>query len=313
MAYRLFGILILFFSPVTLFASEVMFEGYYRVELENKPIGYTILRFSFDPGSNTFEATSFLRVKFGDKIVQESLKAKSDDKFHPISYNYTSQVGDALKMIDATFKGEVMTLKVNDAKKVRNETYKLVKGTFLSSFLPYLLLMQKLELNEAFKYSAIAEEEGNSYWGKAWLQAREVKPGMEVFTIMNKYKGEEFFSHMAIVKDPKNATKNIKGEVLSTNSPTKNVSTKLMASASQATEGQMIPNKTLLALFGGIPTGKINMVATPPDIEVGTGPKQIIKTPVPASDSMMEKITEAAPTAAPAEVHSVKADKKSGK
>ena len=192
MAYRLFGILILFFSPVTVFSNEVMFEGYYRVELENKPAGYTILRYSFDPDSKSFEATSFLRVKFGEKVVQESLKAKSDDKFHPISYNYTSQVGDAVKMIDATFKGEVMTLKINDAKKIRNETYKIPKGTFLASFLPYMLLAQKLELNENFKYSAIAEEEGNSYWGKAYLQAREVKPGMEVFTIMNKFHNEEF-------------------------------------------------------------------------------------------------------------------------
>src|ERR1035437_4435778 len=230
MTYRLFGILLLFFSPVTLFANETMFEGYYRFELENKPVGYTILRFSFDPKANTFEADSFLRAKFGDRIVQESLKATATDKFHPISYQYTSQVGDQMKMIDATFKGDVMTLKINDAKKIRSETYKNPKGTFLSTFLPYLLLQKNLELNEAFKYSAVAEEDGGSYNGKAWLQSKETKPGYVVFTIVNKYKGEEFISKMAIVKDPKNATKNVKGEVLATLSPTKNHSIRLMAS-----------------------------------------------------------------------------------
>lgn len=295
MTYRLFGILLLFFSPGTLFANEIMFEGYYRIELESKPIGYTILRFSFDPKANTFEADSFLRAKFGDKIVQESLKAKATDKFHPISYQYTSQVGDQMKMIDATFKGEVMTLKINDAKKIRNETYKVPKGTFLSTFLPYLLLQQKMELNEAFKYSAIAEEEGNSYWGKAWIQSKEVKPGYVLFTILNKYKNEEFLSKMAIVKDPKNATKNVKGEVLATTSPTKNHSIKLMASASQATEGQLIPNKTLLAVFGGIPTGKVNLVATPPDTEAGSGPAQTIATPVPPEEPVVVKPAEKKP------------------
>lgn len=266
MRLLLIGIVLLFFSPAAVFASEVMFEGYYRVELENKPIGYIILRYSYDGGSNTFEANSFTRIKLGDKIIQESVKAKCDDKFHPISYSYTGQTGDQVKMIDGAFKGETMTLKINDAKKLKTETYKIPKGTFLSSFLTYLLLQQKLELNQAFKYSAVAEEDGNSYWGKAWLQAREVKPGYEVYTVLNKFKNEEFISKLAVVKDPKNPAKNIKGEVLSTSSPTKNLTSKLMPSANQATEGQLIPNKTLMTVFGGIPSGKINMVSTPPEV-----------------------------------------------
>jgi hypothetical protein len=271
MFYRLFGILLLFFSPVSLFASEIMFEGYYRIELENKPIGYSILRYAFDPKTSQFEATSFMRVKFGDKIVQESLKAKATDKFHPVSYQYTSQVGDVLKLIDATFKGDVMTAKINDGKQLRTETSKMVKDTFLSTFLPYMLLQQKLAVNDNFKYSAVAEEDGGAYWGKAWLQAKEAKPGMEVYTILNKFKNEEFISKMAIIKDPKNPSKNVKGEVLSTSSPTKNLGSKLMGSANQATEGQLIPNKTLLSAFGDIPTGKINLVATPLNSEAGDG------------------------------------------
>lgn len=285
MAYRLFGIFLLCFSPVVLFAKEIMFEGYYRVELENKPIGYTILRYSYDPGPKNFEVQSFLRAKFGDKIVQESLKGISTDKFHPVSYQYTSQVGEELKMIDATFKTlkakEVMELKINDGKKLKTETYEIPKGTFLSSFLPYMLLRQKLQLNDAFKYSAVAEEDGNSYWGKAWLLSKEAKPGYEVFTIMNKFKSEEFQSQMAVVKDPKDALKNIKGEVFATNSPVKNLGTRLVASPSQATEGQIVPNKTLLTVFGTIPTGKINMVATPPDSEAPALSGQKIASPVP--------------------------------
>ena len=261
MAVRLFGILLLFFSPATLFANEVMFEGYYRIELENKPIGYSILRFAFDSTTNTFEATSFLRAKFGGKMVQESLKAKATDKFQPVAYQYTSEVGNDVKMIDATFKGDEMKLKINDAKKLRNETYKIPKGTFLSSFLPYLLLQQKLELNEAFKYSAVAEEDGNSFWGKAWLQKKESKPGFEVFTIVNKFRGEEFLSEMAIVRDAKNTEKNVRGEVFATSSPPKNISIRLVSTPAQATEGQMVPNKTLLTLFGGVPLGKVNLVA----------------------------------------------------
>lgn len=286
MIYRLFGILILFFSPVSGFCADIMFEGYYRIELQNKLIGYTILRYEFDPKTNTFQSLSFLRAKFGDKTVQESLKAKATDKFKPISYQYTSQVGDALKAIDASFNGDIMKLKISDGKKMKEETYKNPKGTFLSTFLPFLLMLKKLEVNSPpFAYSAVAEEDGGSYNGKAMLQSKETKAGYDIFTIVNKFKGEEFYSKMAIVHDPKNPAKNIKGEVFSTNSPAKNISTRLVPAASQATEGQMVPNKTLLSIFGAMPTGKINLIAAPPaEVEKGIGPKDVIPSPVPPDE-----------------------------
>ena len=266
MTYRLFGILLLFFSPVASLASEIMFEGYYRVELEGKPIGYTILRYEFEPKTKIFEAKSFLRVKFGDKIVQESTKAKATDKFKPVSYQYTSQVGDEIKAIDASFTGEVMKVNFSDGKKTRTENSKIPKGTFLSSFLPYLMLQQKLEIGQNFQYSAVAEEDGASYNGKAMMQSKEAKPGYELFSVLNRFKGEEFISKMAIIKDAKTG-KNVKGEVFATVSPAKNLSTRLMGSAVQATEGMIVPNKTLLTVFGGIPTGKINMVADPASLK----------------------------------------------
>jgi hypothetical protein len=266
MILRLLLIVFLCFGPAAATAADVMFEGYYRVDIESKPVGYIILRYAFDPAKKNFEAVSFQRIKFGDKVVQESLKATADDKFHPIAYQYTSQVGDAVKMIDATFKGDIMTLKINDGKKIRTETYKNRKGTFLSSFLPYMMLQQPLEINQAFSYNGIAEEDGGSYSGKAWLQSKEGKSSYDLYTVVNKYHGEEFLSKMAVVKNPKDPKKNIKGEVFGTSSPAKNISTTLMASASTATEGQLVPNKTLITLFGAVPTGKVNMVSSAPQV-----------------------------------------------
>ncbi len=301
MTKRLFGILLLCFSPVTLVhAGEIMFEGYYRVELENKPIGYTILRYEFDAASNSFEAKSFLRVKFGDKIVQESTKAKATNKFKPLAYQYTSQVGDEMKMIDVTFNGEVMTAKISDGKKVRTEVSKIPKGTFLSSFLPYLMLQKKLELNENFVYSAVAEEDAGSFNGKAWLQAKESKPGYDVFTVVNQFKNEKFISKMAIVKDAATG-KNVKGEVIATSSPTKNLSTRLVASAALATEGQIVPNKTLLAVFGNVPTGKVNMVATPSGTTGGSSlpPEPTTPPDVAEPDSQKTMVPSAVPPSNP--------------
>jgi hypothetical protein len=289
MPTRLFGFCFLFFSPALAFAAETIFEGYYRIEHEGKPIGYTIQRFSFDSTTQTFEATSFLRAKYGEKVVQESLKARCTDKFEPIAYQYSNQVGEESKSIEGTFKGEIMKLKITEGKKTRDETYKNPKQTFLATFLPFLMVQQKLKLNDTFNYCAVAEEEGKSYCGKAWLQGKESRPGYELFTVMNKYKTDEFTSKMAVVRDPKNADKNIRGEVLSVNTPAKNISTQLVSAANKATEGQQVPNKTLLSAFGNIPAGKMNLVATPPDVELATGPGDMIPSPVPPSDKAAVK------------------------
>ncbi len=266
MVNLLFGLIGLFFSLGQAFAGEIMFEGYYRVEASGKPVGYIIQRFEFDAKAKTFDATTFMRVKLGDKIIQESLKGKANDKFNPISYSYTSQVNEAVNGIDATFTGQIMKLKKTDGKKLTNETHKIPEGSFLSSFLVFVMLQKKLPLNQAFKYSGIAEEEGAGYWGKAWLESKEQKGKLTVFRVLNSFKGQEFISQLAAIPDPdpKEKDKYVKGEVLATESPKQSLTTTLVATPNLATEGQMVPNKILVALFGAVPTGKVNVVTNPP-------------------------------------------------
>lgn len=261
MAYLLFGSLLLFFSPAVSFAGEIMFEGYYKIELSGTHIGYAIQRYEFEPKDKSFTNTSFMRLKAGGQVQQESLKAKTNDKFQPLSYQYTATAGDVIKTIDATFKGEIMTLKIIDGKKQRNETHKIPKGTFFSSFLTYLMLQKKLELNQAFQYSAIAEEEGASYNGKALIESKEPKGHYEAYRILNSYKGEKFVSMVGVVKDAKDPSKNVRGDVLGANSPVKNLSSTLVSPAALATEGHVVPNKILISLFGGMPTGQANLLS----------------------------------------------------
>jgi len=267
MSYLLFGVLTLFFSPAPSWAGEIMFEGYYKIELSGKHIGYAIQRYEFDPKDKSFTNTSFMRVKAGPQVQQESLKAKTNDKFQPISYQYTATSGDVIKTIDGTFQGDVMTVKITDGKKVNTEKSKMPKGTFFSSFLTYMMLQKKLELNQAFQYSAIAEEDGGSYNGKALIESKEPRGGFEAYRILNQFKGEKFVSIVGVVKDAKDPAKNVRGDMLGATSPVKNLSTTLVSSATQATEGQIVPNKTLIALFGGMPAGTANLLAKEKDKE----------------------------------------------
>jgi len=260
MAYRLFGVILLFFSPAWVFAAEIMFEGYYRINLSGKPIGYVIQRYEFEPKDKSFRSISFLRAKMGDKVIQESLKATANDKFHPLNYQYTSQTGEAIATIDGSFKGEVMTLKKSDGKKLINETHKIPKGTFFSSLLIYMLMQKPLTIGQVFEYSGVAEEEGASYTGRSMVESKEEKKDFVVFRILNSFKGEKFTSRLAVVPDPKDPKKYIKAEVLGTDSPEKQLSTELVATPALATEGHMLPNKALITLFGSMPTGKAHLL-----------------------------------------------------
>ncbi|MGE3682426.1 MAG: hypothetical protein AB7G93_11935 [Bdellovibrionales bacterium] len=305
MRSQLFGLLVLIFSPAWVLAAETMFEGYYRIELAGKHIGYSIQRYSFDPKTGTFECLAFTRAKIGETVLQESLKAKADNKLHPISYQYTKQDGPELLSIDATFKGQVMKLKKSDGKTIKTPTYEIPEQTILSQFLVYLILRDPIQVNDSISYSGVAEEDGASYWGKAWLQSAEDKDGYRVFNIQNEFKGERFTAKVAAIPDnsppedktagnlsvksrdadvsAKDLTKNdnvgsprfkeankkaggikyVRAEVISTDSATKKLMLELVASPQSATENHLVPTVTLKTIFGTIPTGKVNLIASP--------------------------------------------------
>jgi len=245
-----FAILLLLIPLRFANASEVMFEGYYKIELGGAPIGYTIERYEYDKKTKTFLSTYFLKTNKKAGNIQESLKAKVNNKFQPISYQYTNDSNGTVQMVDATFKGLVMKVTKSDGKTAKTLTYKIPKGTFLSSFLGYLMLQKGLKAGEKFTYSAVAEEEGNSYNGQAWVQQKDTFAGQQVFKVLNTFKGSRFISFITP-----------KGEVLGTNAPDKKLTTVLMATPVEATKGQLVPNKSLRLLFGNMPTGKVNVLS----------------------------------------------------
>jgi hypothetical protein len=243
-ALLFFGLVLL--SPLA-FAEQTLFDGYYRLTLSGKPIGYMISVVKYDDKKKTFETLSFLKTNKLGGDVQESTHGFSNNKFEPIKYSYTSKSGDKISTIDGSFKGEIMKLIKTDGKIKKTETYKNPKGTFLSSFLAYLMLQQGISVGKKFTYQAVAEEDGNNYNGEAWVKEKADFLGQECFRILNKFKGSEFISFM-----------NQKGEVLGTTSPQNNIMAQLMKTPAEATKDFLVPNSTLKLLFGKVPTGQIN-------------------------------------------------------
>lgn len=248
--FKLLILTILIALPSTSMA-DVLFEGYSKILSGEEHIGYVISRYEFDSKKKQFVSTYFLKTGKGAGELTESLKAYADSELAPISYEYTSLMGKDTKTIDAKFKnGNLSALVTTNGKTSRIEK-KVPKGTFLSTFLVYLMLKSKdgLKSETNYEYQAIAEEDGGIYKGQALVGKEEMFNGFKVFKILNTYKDSKFLSYV-----------NERGEVLGTNALGQAISTELVGKAADATANQSVSAGLLKTLFGATPAGEANVI-----------------------------------------------------
>jgi hypothetical protein len=232
--------------------ADVLFEGFYKVMLEDTHVGYVIQRFEFDPKKKEFTTAYFLKTNAAGGNLSESLKARATAGFRPVNYQYTSVQGDQTRTIDAAFKGETMTAQVTEGSKHGVITKKVPKEVFLASFLGYVMLQGKEGMKKGLKYSyrAIAEEDADIQDGEAFVASDETMNAVSTFKVLNTFKKTKFVSWVTH-----------KGEVIATASPLQKISTELVPTFQEATANQSVSTKTLEFVFGTMPRGKDNVIA----------------------------------------------------
>lgn len=226
-----------------------MFEGYYQIKLGSVHSGFVIQQYSFDNKKKLFSSTYYIKTNQLAGDITESLKATANDKFEPVSYQYTSKTGNTIKTIDASFKNNKMMAVVSDGKLGNKVEFDLPKGTFLSTFLAYMMLSRGISKGKVYNYKGLAEEDAKVYDGKALIQQQEDKYNLTAYKILNEFKGTKFISTMTD-----------KAEVLDTKSPVQQIETVLVKTPAEATKGFQVNSKTLRLLFGRVPSGKINQL-----------------------------------------------------
>jgi hypothetical protein len=240
------------FSAVTEAAPkpEMLFDGYSKVIMGGQHVGYVISRYQFDAKKNLFLSDYFLKTGKAGGEITESLKAVATADLAPVSYEYTSVIGKETKTIDAKFKNGKMSAVVKTNGKVSRIEKQIPKGTFLSTFLVYLMLKSKegLKSESKYEYQAIAEEDGSIQKGQALVGKEEVFNGFKVFKILNTFKGSKFLSYV-----------NDRGEVLGTSQLGQDVGTELVAHPADATKDQAVSDTLLSAIFGSVPKGDNNI------------------------------------------------------
>lgn len=243
--------LFLFFTQ-SICHADVLFEGYSKVVSGGVHVGFFVSRYEFDAKKKVFTATSLLKTNELGGNITESLKAVAKEDLSPISYSYTTLVGGLPKTIDAKFEKGKMNATVKDGSKVSKVSRDLPKGSFLSSFLAYVMLKSPKGLtpNTKYEYQAIAEEDAALVKGLAFVKATEDYNGIKAYKILNDFKSTKFISYVTE-----------KGEILSTKSPVQSIGTELVPQSSMATSGHQIPTGLLKTLFDDVPLGVQNVVS----------------------------------------------------
>jgi hypothetical protein len=232
--------------------ADILFEGYSKVMSGGVHIGYAINRYEFDPKKKQFISTSFLKTGELGGSITESLTAKANEDLKPLNYQYTTLMGKTTKTIDAKFEKGKISATVRDGAKVEKISKALPKGTFLSTFLAYVMLKSKdgLKTDLKYDYKAIAEEDAAVYDGLAFIKSSEDFNGLKALRVLNEFKKTKFVSLISS-----------HGEVYQTKSPAQSISTELVAQPAQATGNFQIPSALLKQLYGDVPTGQINDVS----------------------------------------------------
>ncbi len=238
-------------SPV-----QLLFEGYYKITIDGSHSGYVIQRYRLDRNKKEFESTYFIRTSEAAGNTAESLKATANQRFEPLAYEYTWASGpENSRQIDARFVGQTMMARTGE-ESIRLE---LPEGTFLSSFLSYLMLQSGLKKGLRLSYQTVLEESGSLAQGVARITGETELFGLKAFKVENRLieegKGESrFVSHITP-----------EGVVLKNSSPERKIEFTLVAQAEEATRGFQLPTSTIETLFGSVPAGRTHPLASPID------------------------------------------------
>ncbi len=272
----MYQVLVILIFSGTLFSSalraDVLFEGYSKVNSGKDAVGYIVQRYEFDKSKHQFSTVAFTHLGAKAGNSNESMKAVCNDRFEPLSFSYTLQSKDKSKTIDGSFAKGMMTLKISEGGYLQTKKVKLDKGTFLSSFLGYLMLQNGFKVGKKFQYSAIAEEDGTVETGHALIEKEEPYHDNPAFKIMNEFKETQFTSWVTA-----------RGEILATESKAQGISTELVKDPKDATKDQVVPNSTLSLLFGKVPEGHANILSHP--VSKNSNPVSGSSSPIPKSSS----------------------------
>lgn len=166
--------------------TQILQEGGYKILSEqNKTIGFLVQRYEFDNEAEKFKHIYYSQRTTANGDIKESLVAEAAQNLRPIRYTFTTYSDSHAKTVEAQFTEQVMTATITEGEKKTSLQKRISEGTFLSSFLIYLIVQNKLAVNSNYQYVAILEREASLLTGKATVPEETTLNGLKAFKVIN--------------------------------------------------------------------------------------------------------------------------------
>ena len=167
--------------------AQVLQEGGYKILSEGKPVGFLVQRYEFDDTSKKLKHIYYLQKAAPSGYIKESLVAEASQDLRPIKYTFTTFSDTHSKTVEAQFTNEVMTVTIMEGEKKTSLQKRIPEGTFLSSFLIYLILQNKLTVKSSYQYMAISERDASLFTGKITIPEETSVNGLKAFKVINAF------------------------------------------------------------------------------------------------------------------------------
>lgn len=249
-------------------AAEPAFEAYYKFFLGEQHSGYVVQRLDVEPKTNHLTSIYYVYVKTPSGSTTESLVAKADANFEPISFQYTALVDSMIKTAEGTFKNKKMVGKMRDGQKTQNISLTTPPNGFLSTFLNYVILKNGMMVGKNYGFTALAEESPACFAGDPDCNKNGVgfMPGTAAVVEELKYKNIPAYKIKFKYKEIGFTGEKLEfdgiisstGETLASLSPKQNARTEIVLTKEEAVGGFPFSEKNIRLIFGNVPTGKKN-------------------------------------------------------
>jgi hypothetical protein len=203
----------------------------------------------------------YVFVKTPTGSTTESLVAKSDLSFEPLSYQYSAIVDGKAKFVDASFKNKKMSAKMVDGTNKQNVTLTVPPNGFMSTFLNYVMLKNGLMVGKRYEFFALTEEspacpvkdpncipkDNGFIKGNAHIKEEKQYKGVPAYVVEFTFKGIKFDGFLSQ-----------KGETLGSYSPLQDAATEIVRTREEATGAFPFKEQHIKMVFGNIPVGVKN-------------------------------------------------------
>lgn len=231
--------------------SELLFEGYYKIEVNGVHCGFVIQRHESAGSAGQDIIAYYVYRKENGIVSQIGVSARSDRNRRPLSYSYYEWFKDHATVVRGRLSGTQLEVRkyAGSGEKIieQFDRKSVLPRVIFSSLVTQFLATRDSEMyREGFdrKFNGLSEEYSRFDQGRLEIARSHFIDDQRIFQVRGSFLNEPFelftFAN---------------GELLGSRNAIMSMVTYLVASQSEATAGFDVNSKNLKKVFGDLPGG----------------------------------------------------------